>query len=306
MAKKGLGKGLGAIFGEDVVKESKEELEKAKAKRAAAAEEIDEKGRILMLKLDLIQPNKEQPRKTFDEEQINELAGSIKQYGVLQPLLVQKSGSFYEIIAGERRWRAAKGLKEVPAVLKEYSRQEAMEISLIENVQRADLNPIEEALAYQQLIREFDLTQEEIAARVAKSRVAITNTMRLLKLDEQIQNMLIQGVITSGHARAFLSLEDKGLQLKAAKEVLDKKLSVRETEKLVKRMQREAAGEKKEEKKQDEALTLIYQNLEDRMKSVMGTKVSIHNKDKNKGRIEIEYYSEAELERIVEMIESIG
>lgn len=177
-----------------------------------------------MLKLDLIQPNKEQPRKTFDEEQINELAGSIKQYGVLQPLLVQKSGSFYEIIAGERRWRAAKaaGLKEVPAVLKEYSRQEAMEISLIENVQRADLNPIEEALAYQQLIREFDLTQEEIAARVAKSRVAITNTMRLLKLDEQIQNMLIQGVITSGHARAFLSLEDKGLQLKAAKEVLDK------------------------------------------------------------------------------------
>ena len=303
MAKKGLGKGLGAIFGEDVVKESKEELEKAKAKRAAAAEEIDEKGRILMLKLDLIQPNKEQPRKTFDEEQINELAGSIKQYGVLQPLLVQKSGSFYEIIAGERRWRAA---KEVPAVLKEYSRQEAMEISLIENVQRADLNPIEEALAYQQLIREFDLTQEEIAARVAKSRVAITNTMRLLKLDEQIQNMLIQGVITSGHARAFLSLEDKGLQLKAAKEVLDKKLSVRETEKLVKRMQREAAGEKKEEKKPDEALTLIYQNLEDRMKSVMGTKVSIHNKDKNKGRIEIEYYSEAELERIVEMIESIG
>ena len=296
MAKKGLGKGLGAIFGEDVVKESKEELEKAKAKRAAAAEEIDEKGRILMLKLDLIQPNKEQPRKTFDEEQINELAGSIKQYGVLQPLLVQKSGSFYEIIAGERRWRAAKaaGLKEVPAVLKEYSRQEAMEISLIENVQRADLNPIEEALAYQQLIREFDLTQEEIAARVAKSRVAITNTMRLLKLDEQIQNMLIQGVITSG------------LQLKAAKEVLDKKLSVRETEKLVKRMQREAAGEKKEEKKPDEALTLIYQNLEDRMKSVMGTKVSIHNKDKNKGRIEIEYYSEAELERIVEMIESIG
>ena len=147
-----------------------------------------------MLKLDLIQPNKEQPRKTFDEEQINELAGSIKQYGVLQPLLVQKSGSFYEIIAGERRWRAAKaaGLKEVPAVLKEYSRQEAMEISLIENVQRADLNPIEEALAYQQLIREFDLTQEEIAARVAKSRVAITNTMRLLKLDEQIQNMLIR------------------------------------------------------------------------------------------------------------------
>ena len=310
MAKKGLGKGLGAIFGEDVVKENKEETEKkAKAKaEAKAAEEMDEKGRILMLKLDLVQPNKEQPRKTFDEEKINELAESIKNYGVLQPLLVQKNDSFYEIIAGERRWRAAKaaGLKEVPAVLKEYSKQEAMEISLIENVQRADLNPIEEALGYRQLIDEFGLTQEEIAVRVAKSRTAITNTMRLLKLDEQIQNMLVQGVITSGHARALLSLEDTQMQLKAAKEILDKKLSVRETERLVKRLQKEASGEKKEEKKKDETLALIYQNLEDRMESVMGTKVSIHNKDKNKGRIEIEYYSEAELERIVEMIESIG
>lgn len=310
MAKKGLGKGLGAIFGEDVVKENKEETEKkAKAKaEAKAAEEMDEKGRILMLKLDLVQPNKEQPRKTFDEEKINELAESIKNYGVLQPLLVQKNDSFYEIIAGERRWRAAKaaGLKEVPAVLKEYSKQEAMEISLIENVQRADLNPIEEALGYRQLIDEFGLTQEEIAVRVAKSRTAITNTMRLLKLDEQIQNMLVQGVITSGHARALLALEDTQMQLKAAKEILDKKLSVRETERLVKRLQKEASGEKKEEKKKDETLALIYQDLEDRMKSVMGTKVSIHNKDKNKGRIEIEYYSEAELERIVEMIESIG
>ena len=292
MAKKGLGKGLGAIFGEDVVKENKEETEKkAKAKaEAKAAEEMDEKGRILMLKLDLVQPNKEQPRKTFDEEKINELAESIKNYGVLQPLLVQKNDSFYEIIAGERRWRAAKaaGLKEVPAVLKEYSKQEAMEISLIENVQRADLNPIEEALGYRQLIDEFGLTQEEIAVRVAKSRTVITNTMRLLKLDEQIQNMLVQGVITSGHARALLSLEDIQMQLKAAKEILDKKLSVRETERLVKRLQKEASGEKKEEKKKDETLALIYQDLEDRMKSVMGTKVSIHNKDKNKGRIEIE------------------
>ena len=308
MAKKGLGKGLGAIFGEDVVKENKEETEKKAKAEAKAAEEMDEKGRILMLKLDLVQPNKEQPRKTFDEEKINELAESIKNYGVLQPLLVQKNDSFYEIIAGERRWRAAKaaGLKEVPAVLKEYSKQEAMEISLIENVQRADLNPIEEALGYRQLIDEFGLTQEEIAVRVAKSRTAITNTMRLLKLDEQIQNMLVQGVITSGHARALLSLEDTQMQLKAAKEILDKKLSVRETERLVKRLQKEASGEKKEEKKKDETLALIYQDLEDRMKSVMGTKVIIHNKDKNKGRIEIEYYSEAELERIVEMIESIG
>ena len=267
MAKKGLGKGLGAIFGEDVVKENKEETEKKAKAEAKAAEEMDEKGRILMLKLDLVQPNKEQPRKTFDEEKINELAESIKNYGVLQPLLVQKNDSFYEIIAGERRWRAAKaaGLKEVPAVLKEYSKQEAMEISLIENVQRADLNPIEEALGYRQLIDEFGLTQEEIAVRVAKSRTAITNTMRLLKLDEQIQNMLVQGVITSGHARALLSLEDTQMQLKAAKEILDKKLSVRETERLVKRLQKEASGEKKEEKKKDETLALIYQDLVDRM-----------------------------------------
>ena len=359
MARKtGLGRGLGAIFGTDVVEsveeslhqpEKKEEnhvsretsgrktvhtvgqtvhkkhentgnalstgqtVKTAKTEKKTTpadkkAAEQEESGKEFMMKLSLIEPNEEQPRKDFNEELIGELADSIKKYGVLQPLLVQKKGEHYEIIAGERRWRAAKaaGLKEVPAVLKEYSKQEAMEISLIENVQRADLNPIEEALGYKQLINEFGLTQEEIAIRVAKSRVAITNTMRLLKLDEQIQNMLIQGVISSGHARALLSLEDTMMQLKAAKEILDKKLSVRETEKLVKRMQKEVSGEKKEEKKKDETLALIYQNLEDRMKSVMGTKVSIHNKDKNKGRIEIEYYSEAELERIVEMIESIG
>ena len=307
--KMGLGRGLNTLIPKaPIVDEEDIEQVKKKVSRSSKTKKKEETKKELTLPIDKIEPNPDQPRNQFDEDTLQELADSIKQYGMLQPILVTPKDDFYEIIAGERRWRAAKaaGLKEVPAVLKEYSRQEAMEISLIENVQRADLNPIEEALAYQQLIREFDLTQEEIAARVAKSRVAITNTMRLLKLDEQIQNMLIQGVITSGHARAFLSLEDKGLQLKAAKEVLDKKLSVRETEKLVKRMQREAAGEKKEEKKPDEALTLIYQNLEDRMKSVMGTKVSIHNKDKNKGRIEIEYYSEAELERIVEMIESIG
>ena len=295
-AKRGLGKGLGAIFGEEVIKEQKEKI---------AME--DGKGKELMVKLSLIQPNKEQPRKTFDQDKLKELSASIKRYGILQPLLVKKNGNFYEIIAGERRWRAAQmaGLKEAPVVLKEYSRQEAMEISLIENVQRADLNPIEEAKAYQQLIREFNLTQEEIAERVAKNRATITNTMRLLKLDEQIQEMLIQGIISSGHARALLSLDGGGLQLKAAKEIIEKSLSVRETERLVKRMAKEAAGEEKKEKKADDALMLIYQNLEDRMKTIMGTKVSIHNKDKNKGRIEIEYYSEAELERIVELIESI-
>lgn len=308
MARKGLGKGLGAIFGEDVIKETEEQTAKAKEK-TGTGEKDSEKGRELMVKVSMIEPNKEQPRKDFNEEQLQELSESIKRYGVLQPLLVQKKGELYEIIAGERRWRAAKlaGVKEVPVVLREYSKQESMEIALIENVQRADLNPIEEAKAYQQLIKEFDLTQEEIAARVAKSRTAITNTMRLLKLDEQIQEMLIRGMISNGHGRALLGLESAEMQLRAVKQVLDGNLSVRETERLVKKLAKLEAGEeeKREEKKKDDALALIYQNLEERMKSIMGTKVSIHNKDKNKGRIEIEYYSEAELERIVEMIESI-
>ena len=304
MAKKGLGKGLGAIFGEDVVKESNEEL--TKVKRSLPAEEEETKG-SLMVKISLIEPNRDQPRKDFNEEELQELAESIKNYGVLQPLLVQKKGTSYELIAGERRWRAAKlaGLKEIPVVLREYSKQQAMEIALIENVQRADLNPIEEAQAYQQLVKEFHLTQEEIAARVSKNRATITNAMRLLKLDEEIQNLLIKGAISSGHARAILSLEDKQLQKKAAKEVLDKRLSVRETEKLVKRLARASAEKNERNEKKDDALALIFQDLEERMKTIMGTKVSIHNKDRNKGRIEIEYYSEAELERIVEMIESI-
>ena len=204
MAKKGLGKGLGAIFGEDVIKESEEEIAKAKA---AVTDNGDGKSGELMVKMALIEPNREQPRKDFNEEQLAELADSIKRYGILQPLLVQKKGTFYEIIAGERRWRAAKiaGLKEIPVVLREYNKQESMEIALIENVQRSDLNPIEEALAYQRLVTEFKLTQEEIAARVSKNRATITNSMRLLKLDGQIQEMLIQNLISSGHARALLS-----------------------------------------------------------------------------------------------------
>ena len=304
MAKKGLGRGLGAIFGEDVVRESNEELSKVQKTTQKDGEET-ERGEHLV-KVSLIKPNGGQPRKNFNEEELKELAESIKNYGILQPILVQKKGTSYEIIAGERRWRAAKlaGLKEVPVVLREYDKQKAMEIALIENVQREDLNPIEEAKAYQQLIKEFNLTQEEIAARVSKNRATITNSMRLLKLDEEIQDLLIQGVITSGHARALLSLEDKALQKKAAKEITDKGLSVRETEKLVKKLGKPISRSEKSENK-DQALSLIFQELEERMKTIMGTKVTIHNKDKSKGRIEIEYYSEAELERIVEMIESI-
>lgn len=312
MAKKGLGKGLGAIFGEDVISREEEEhkiRESARKKGTSdpgnTAQEDGTAGEQ-MVKVALIEPNQSQPRKKFDQEQMEELAESIKLHGVLQPLLVQKKDGLYEIIAGERRWRAAKlaGLKEVPVVIRQYTPQESMEVALIENLQREDLNPIEEAKAYQRLIQEFGLKQEEIAAKVAKNRTTITNAMRLLKLDEGIQNMVIENVISSGHARALLGLEDPEMQLKAAKMIMEDKLSVRETERLVKRLIREAE-EKDKPKKQEKNINFIYQNLEERMKTVMGTKVTIHNKDNNKGRIEIEYYSEAELERIVEMIESI-
>ena len=312
MAKRtGLGKGLGAIFGDEVMESAAEEQEakhQAKSKSAQEPEKKEEEndiGKELMVKVTAIEPNREQPRKDFNEEAMEELAESMKVYGVLQPLLVQKKGDYYEIIAGERRWRAAKlaGLKEVPVVIREYTKQQTMEIALIENVQREDLNPIEEAKAYQRLIQEFELKQEEIAARVGKNRVTITNSMRLLKLDERVQDLLIQNRITGGHARALLSVEDGQLQYELAGKIIAENLSVRETEKLVKSLSKKKNP--KEKKVEDESLTLIFHDLEERMKSAMGTKVSINRKDKNKGRVEIEYYSESELERIVELIESI-
>lgn len=304
MAKRtGLGKGLGALIG-DVGTEKETSVEKARPR--AAERKKEEPGKEIFLKISSIEPNQTQPRKNFDEEQMRELADSIKQYGVLQPLLVQKNGDFYEIIAGERRWRAAKmaGLKEVPVVIREYDRQQKMEIALIENVQREDLNPIEEAMAYQRLMEEFHLKQEEIAARVSKNRTTITNSMRLLKLHKTVQEMVARGEISSGHARALLTLEEPDMQLKVANRIITENLSVREVERLVKTL-----GKPKKEKvkeKEPDAVALAYQNLEEKMKSIMGTKVSINRKDKNKGRIEIEYYSSAELERIVELIESIG
>ena len=312
MAKRtGLGKGLGAIFGDEVMESAAEEQEakhQAKSKSAQEPEKKEEEndiGKELMVKVTAIEPNREQPRKDFNEEAMEELAESMKVYGVLQPLLVQKKGDYYEIIAGERRWRAAKlaGLKEVPVVIREYTKQQTMEIALIENVQREDLNPIEEAKAYQRLIQEFELKQEEIAARVGKNRVTITNSMRLLKLDERVQDLLIQNQITGGHARALLSVEDGQLQYELAGKIIAENLSVRETEKLVKSLSKKKNP--KEKKVEDESLTLIFHDLEERMKSAMGTKVSINRKDKNTGRVEIEYYSESELERIVELIESI-
>lgn len=315
----GLGKGLGAFFGDEVTEDSKNSSQKAASNGAQIAEEAENSGyrvdkeepdkkvhKELYVKLSLIEPNREQPRKDFNEDMLQELAESIKQYGVLQPLLVKKKGEYYEIIAGERRWRAAKlaGLKEVPVVIREYSKQESMEIALIENVQREDLNPIEEALAYQQLMTEFGLKQEEIAARVSKSRATITNCMRLLKLDSRVQEMLMQGEISNGHARAILAVEDHEEQYLIAERVVKEQLSVREIEKLVKQLAKEPR-KKKEKDPEERNLEVVFQDLENRMKTIMGTKVSINKKDKNKGRIEIEYYSAAELERIVDLIESI-
>lgn len=262
--------------------------------------------RETFIKLSKIEPSEEQPRKKFDEESLQELADSIKEYGILQPLLVKKNGDMYRIIAGERRWRAAKiaGLKEIPVIIREYDRQQSVEIALIENVQRADLNPIEEAFAYQQLMQEFGLKQEEIASRVGKNRATITNSIRLLKLAEPVQKLLIDGAISSGHARALLGIDDAKKQDEVAKSIVEKGLSVREVEKLVKMMSK--PPKEKKEKEEERDLSFIFRDLEERMKGVMGTKVMIHQKDKNKGRIEIEYYSSSELERIVELIESIG
>lgn len=313
--KRGLGKGLGAFFGEEVVQEvakdqmvdKKESTEEDKGEGTISEEKEAEKENYeFFVKLSSIEPNREQPRKDFREEQLQELADSIKKYGVLQPLLVQKKGDLYEIIAGERRWRAAKmaGIKEVPVVIREYGKQQAIEIALIENVQREDLNPIEEAIAYQRLMQEFHLKQEEIAERVCKNRTTITNSVRLLNLIPEVQQMLMEGLISSGHARALLSVTDPKQQLALAVKIVKEHLSVREIEKAVKALGKEPKEKKKE--KEDEAIELIFKNLEERMKTIVGTKVNINRKDRSKGKIEIEYYSEAELERIVELIETIG
>ena len=258
-----------------------------------------------IVKITKVEPNRQQPRKNFNEDALLELAESMKQYGVLQPLLVTDRKDYYEIIAGERRWRAAKlaGLKEIPVIIKNYSEQEIVEISLIENIQREDLNPIEEAWAYKRLMEEFHMKQDEIAERVSKSRVTVTNSIRLLKLSDGVQQMLIDDMITSGHARAILSIPDMEMQMSVATKVFDEKLSVRETEKLVKSVLEPSAAKKTETNTAEDA---IYQNLEEKMKSIIGTKVSINRKKNNKGKIEIEYYSQEELERIIELFESMS
>ena len=299
MAKaKGLGKGLDSM----IPKKIDTKKETVASKTGKKTEENQNVSRETLIKITDIEPNQEQPRRRFNEDALQELSESIKQYGVLQPLLLQKKEKYYEIIAGERRWRAARiaGLKEVPAIVKEYSSQEVIEIALIENIQREDLNPIEEAMAYQKLIHEFHLKQDEVAERVAKSRTAITNSMRLLKLCPAVQEMLIEEMLSSGHARALIPIEDAKQQEAVAHRVFDQKLSVRETEALIRKLLKEDSEQEKKKEKSTE--DLFYKDLEEKIKSVMGTKVSIQKKSKKKGKIEIEYYSQEDLERITELL----
>ena len=301
----GLGKGLDALIPNKAggpAKETPKKTRSAVKKDKSVSEEKPAAERLV--KISSVEPNLNQPRRHFDEDALMELSESIKQYGVLQPLLVSDKKGYFEIIAGERRWRAAKmaGLKEVPVVVKEFTDQEIVEISLIENIQREDLNPIEEAMAYKRLMEEFHLKQDEIADRVSKSRTAVTNSMRLLKLTAKVQEMVIADMISAGHARALLGISDETLQENTAMKVFDEKLSVRDTEKLVKNLVSPAKKAKTERNTAEDA---IYESLEEKMKGIMGTKVSIQRKKNNKGKIEIEYYSRDELERIIDLFESI-
>ncbi len=295
--KGGLGRGLDALIPQGKLMEDKPTPQKEEVKKTQETE----KDSTVMVRITQVEPNRTQPRRNFDEDTLHELADSIKQFGLLQPILVQDRNTYYEIIAGERRWRAAKmaGLKEVPVIIRDYSAQEIVEISLIENIQREDLNPIEEAQAYKRLITEFKLKQDEIAERVSKSRVAVTNSMRLLKLGEKVQQMVIDGMLSTGHARALISIEDQELQYQIAQKVFDEKLSVREVERLVKNLGKEKKDKTKE---RDEALEVIYRSLEERMKQTLGTKVAISSKGKKGGKVEIEFYNNDDLEKIVDRL----
>lgn len=293
-AKRGLGKGIDAMISGDDTKAKKVVKEVIK--------EVD------TIDINKIEPNSNQPRKKFNEDKIHELAESIKQHGLIEPLIVQKGKKgFYTIIAGERRWRAAReaGVKEIPVVVKEYSDQQVMEIALIENIQREDLNAIEEAEAYERLIKDFNLKQDEVAERVSKSRVAITNSLRLLKLDPRVREMIIEDKIKSGHARALLSVTDPEEQYRLAVMIFDNSMSVRETEKMVKKYLADKDKPTKEAKKKDTQTELIYKDYEEKLKTVIGTKVNINNKGKGKGKIEIEYFSPDEFDRIIGMMMSM-
>lgn len=293
-SKRGLGAGI------DTLIPKRQDSDNNKIETKTVVKEVD------TIDINKIEPNHSQPRKSFNEDALQELADSIKQHGMIEPLIVQQGEKgLYKIIAGERRWRAAKiaGIKEIPVVVKDYTNQEIMEIALIENLQREDLNPIEEAEAFQRLIEEYHLKQDEVAEKVSKSRVAITNSLRLLKLDKKVREMVIEDKIKSGHARTLLAIEDLELQYNTAMRVFDEKLSVRETEKLVKKILKDDSGEKEKRVPVDEQLEVVFAEYAEKLKSIMGTKVNINrNKDGKKGKIEIEYYSSEEFERIMELM----
>ena len=292
----GLGKGLDSLIPDHKTVKTTE-------KKKPEVEEKKEGEQLV--NINKVEPNHEQPRRHFEEDSLLELADSIKQFGVLQPLIVQKRNDYYEIIAGERRWRAAKmaGIKEIPVIIKEYTKREAVEIALIENIQREDLNPVEEAQAYKRLIEEFHLKQDEIAERVSKSRTAVTNSLRLLKLSPRVQEMVVDEMISAGHARAILGISDFETQEMIALKVFDHKLSVRETEALVRKILKPS---RQKETVSNSAEDAVYESLEEKMKGITGTRVFIHRKKNNKGKIEIEYYSREDLERIIDLFESIG
>lgn len=293
MAKRGLGKGLDTLISAEAVKPMmKEETGQAET----------------LVKITKVEPNREQPRKTFDEDTLQELADSIKQFGLLQPILVQDRKDYYEIIAGERRWRAAKlaGLKEVPVIIRNYTEQEIMEISLIENIQREDLNPIEEAIAYKRLIEEFNLKQDEVAERVSKSRTTITNSMRLLKLCDYVRQMIIDDKLTTGHARALIPIKDEEQQKQIAERIFDEKLSVREVEKIVKGI----LNPSKEKPKKEEiaqSIQYIYEDIEKKLEEKLSRKVEISAIGKGgSGKIEIEFYSNDDLDRLIDALSNIS
>lgn len=296
-AARGLGKGLDSLIPMGSVSSEKKADSKEENK-----ESKDSKATETVVKITQVEPNREQPRKNFDEDALQELADSIKQFGLLQPILVQDRKTHYEIIAGERRWRAAKlaGLKEVPVIIRDYTDQEIVEISLIENIQREDLNPIEEAQAYKRLLTEFNLKQDEVAERVSKSRTAVTNSMRLLKLCDEVQQMIIDDMLSTGHARALISIENPEEQYTIAQKIFDEKLSVRDVEKLVKNLNK--PEKPKKESKEDKSLDIIYQDIEEKLKQSLGTKVEISSKGNGAGKVEIEFYNHDDLDRIIELL----
>lgn len=299
MAARGLGKGLDALIPESLGSASSK-----KAEPKIRQENTEKLEGETIVNITKVEPNREQPRKNFDEDALEELAESIKQFGLLQPILVQDRKSYYEIIAGERRWRAAKkaGLKEVPVIIKNLTDQEIVEISLIENIQREDLNPIEEAQAYKRLLTEFNLKQDEVADRVSKSRTAVTNSMRLLKLCDEVQQMIINGMISTGHARALIGIEDPEEQYNIAQRIFDEKLSVRDVEKLVKNIGKPSTTKLRKPNETDKSLEIIYQDIEDRLKEKLSTKVSISGKGNGAGKIEIEFYNHDDLDKLVDML----